>query len=125
MSWQKQGAMLDEGCRAEARAKSMQQEREEVCAAAASFPCLVENGETVKNSSQSQKKKWNFVDQTREETKHRTERCAEANKCRCMRCGKRKQVHEDARKMHRTKILVKNARKWRKSLGGRDLARRG
>ena len=52
----KAGAMLDEGCRAEARAKSMQQEREEVCAAAASFPCLVENGETVKNSSQSQKK---------------------------------------------------------------------
>ena len=41
----KAGAMLDEGFMAEARAKTMQQEREEVCAAlqyAASFHCLVE-----------------------------------------------------------------------------------
>ena len=45
MSWQKAGAMLDEGFVAEARAETMQQEREEVFAAwqnAASFHCLVE-----------------------------------------------------------------------------------
>ena len=41
-----------------------------------------------------------------EETKHRTEWCAEADGYRRMRCG-RKQIHEDARKMYRTKILVK------------------
>ena len=29
-----------------------------------------------------------FVDQKKEETKHRTEWCAEAEKYRCMRCGK-------------------------------------
>ena len=42
---QKEGAMLDEGFMAEARAKTMQQEREEVYVAlqhAASFHCLVE-----------------------------------------------------------------------------------
>ena len=41
----KAGAMLDEGCMAEARAKTVQQESEEVYAAlqyAASFHCLVE-----------------------------------------------------------------------------------
>ena len=41
----KAGAMLDEGFMAEARAKTMQQEREEVYAAlqyAGSFHCLVE-----------------------------------------------------------------------------------
>ena len=43
--WAKKRAMLDEGFMAEARAKTMQQEREEVYAAvqyAASFHCLVE-----------------------------------------------------------------------------------
>ena len=45
MTWQKQCAMLDEGFMAEARAKTMQQEREEVYVAlqyAASCHCLVE-----------------------------------------------------------------------------------
>ena len=35
------------------------------------------------------KEKWTFVDQKREETKHRTEWCAEANKYRCMRFWKK------------------------------------
>ena len=34
------------------------------------------------------KEKWTFVDQRREETKHRMEWSAEANKYRCMRCGR-------------------------------------
>ena len=46
MTWQKKaGATLDEGYMAEAKAETMQQEREEVCAAlqyAASFHCRVE-----------------------------------------------------------------------------------
>ena len=38
---------------------------------------------------------------------------------------KRKQIHEHARKMHRTKIIIKNVVKWRRShLGGHDLVRR-
>ena len=45
MSWQKEGALQDTGFMAEARPETMQQEREELCAAlqyAASFHCLVE-----------------------------------------------------------------------------------
>ena len=34
------------------------------------------------------KEKLIFVDEKREETKHRTEWCAEANTYRCMRCGR-------------------------------------
>ena len=38
---------------------------------------------------------------------------------------KRQQVHEDARKMHRTKILVTNVGKWRKlHVGGHDLGKK-
>ena len=34
------------------------------------------------------KEKWIFVDKKSEETKHRTEWCAEADRYRCMRCGR-------------------------------------
>ena len=55
----KEGAMLDEGFMAEARAKTVQQEREEMYAAlqyAASFFIVWQrNGRIVKSSSQSQK----------------------------------------------------------------------
>ena len=51
--------------------------------------------------------------------------CAETNEYRCMRCGKRQQIREHARKMHRTKISVTKFGKWRKRhLGGDDLVRR-
>ena len=86
----KEGAMLDEGgFMAKMRAKTVQQEREEVYAAlqyAASFQCLVEEWKDCEEHKPKPEEKWNFVDQKREETKHRTEWCAEANKCRCMRC---------------------------------------
>ena len=50
--------MLDEGFMAEARVKTVQQEREEVYAALqyAAFTVWWRNGKTVKNSSQSQNK---------------------------------------------------------------------
>ena len=79
----KAGAMLDEGFMAERRAKTAQQERGEVHAAlqfAASFRCLVERMETTEELKPKPKQKWIFVDKKREETKHRTEWCAEANK---------------------------------------------
>ena len=54
----KAGAMLDEGFMAEARAKTMQQEREEMFSALqyAAFTAWWENGKIVKNSSLSRKK---------------------------------------------------------------------
>ena len=66
------GAMLDEGFMAEARAKTMQQERKEVYAAlqyAASshFGGRWQDCEELKPKT---KEKWNFVDEKREETKH-------------------------------------------------------
>ena len=79
----KAGAMLDEGFIAEARAETMQQEREEVHAAlqyAASFHCLVEQWKGCEELKPKPKEKWVFVDKKGEETKHRTEWCAEADK---------------------------------------------
>ena len=77
---------------------------------AAIFHCLVEEWKDCEELKPKPKEKWIFVDKKREDTKHRTEWCAEANKYRCM--WKRQQVHEDARKMHRTTILVGNMGKW-------------
>ena len=77
------GAMLDEGFMTQARAKTSQ-EREEVRAACTAW---WRNEKIVKSSSRSQKEKWIFVDKKRDDTKHRTEWCADANKYRCMRCG--------------------------------------
>ena len=87
----KAGAMFDEGFMAEARAKTLQQEREEVYAAlqhAASCHCVVEEWKDCEELKPKPKEKWNIVDEKWEETKHRTEWCADANKCRCMRCGR-------------------------------------
>ena len=95
----------DEGFMAEARAKTVQQEREEVYAAlqyAASFHCLVERWKDCEELKPKPKEKWIFVDRKKEETKHRTAWCADTNKCRCMRC----KIHEDARKCHPTNILI-------------------
>ena len=65
--------------------------QEEVYAAlqfAASFHCLVEEWKDCEVLKPKPKEKWIIVDKKREETKHRTEWCAETNKCRCMRCGR-------------------------------------
>ena len=63
-------AMLDEGFMAEGRAKTMQQEREEVYVAlqyAASFHCLVEEWKDCEDLQAKPKEKWIFVDQKSEE----------------------------------------------------------
>ena len=83
--------MVDEGSMAVARAETMQQEREVVYAAlqyAASFHCLVEERKDCEELKPKPKEKWRFLDQKREDTKHRTEWFAQANKYRCMRCGR-------------------------------------
>ena len=65
----KEGATLDEGFMVEARAKTMQQEREEVYAAlqhAASFHCLVEKWKRCGEFKPKSKEKWIFVDKKKE-----------------------------------------------------------
>ena len=82
--------MSDEGFMAEARANTMQQQREEVHAAlqyTARFHWLVKEWEDCDELKPEPKEKWTFVDQKKEETKHRAEWCSEANKHRCMSCG--------------------------------------
>ena len=87
----KAGAMLDEGFMAEARAETMQQEREEVYAAlqyAASFHCLVEQWKDCEELRPKPNEKWVFVEKKSENIKHRTEWCAEADRYRRVRCGR-------------------------------------
>ena len=90
----KEGATRDEGFMARTRAKTVQQEREKRCAQPyrmqSAFTVLVE----VKNLSPKPQEKWIFVDKRREGIKHRTEWCATGDKYRCMRCGKKQQIHE-------------------------------
>ena len=72
----KAGAILNQGFMAEARAKTMQQEREEVYVAlqyAARFNCLVEQWKDCEDAMLKPKEKWIFVDKKSEATKHRTE----------------------------------------------------
>ena len=60
----KEGALLDGGFMAEARAKTMQQEREEVYAAlqsAASFHCFVEEWKDCEELKLKPKEKWIIV----------------------------------------------------------------
>ena len=122
----KEGAMLDEGFMAGARAKTVQQEREEVYAAlqcAARFHCLIEQQKDCEELKPKPKEKWIFVDKKSEETKHRTEWCAEANKYRCMRCGKSSKHMKMPGKCAVPKILSKkNGAK--RHLGGHGLVRR-
>ena len=105
----KAGAILDGGFMAEARAETLKKEGEEVYAAlqyAASFHCLVEEWKECEELKTTPKEKWTFVDQKMEETKHRTEWCAEASRYRCTRCGKSSKHMKMPGKMCRTKNAV-------------------
>ena len=122
----KAGAMLDEGFTTEASSETVQQERVEVHAAlqcAASFHCLVEQWKDCEELKPKPKEKWIFVDEKSEETKRRAEWCAEADKCRCMRCGST--FIKMSGKCTGPKFLSKSLEKWgRRHLGGHDLVRR-
>ena len=83
--------MLDERFMAEARAETIKQEREEVYAAlqyAASFHCSAEEWKDCEKLRPKPKEKWDFVEKKSENMKHRTEWFAEADRYRCMRCGR-------------------------------------
>ena len=107
---------------AEARAETMQQEREEVYAAlqyAASFHCFVEEWKDCEELKAKPKEKWIFVDQKRE-TKHRTEWCAETDRYRCMRCGRGSKYIKMPRKCTGPKFLSKKFGKMEKASFGRS-----
>ena len=119
----KEGALLVKGFMAEARAETMQQEREEVYAAlhcAASFHCLVERWKDCEELQPKQKEKLIFVDQKREETKHRTEWCAEADRYRCMRCGRGGKHMKMPGKCTGPKFLSKKFEKMERASFGRS-----
>ena len=114
----KAGAMLDEGFLAEARAETLKKEREEevyvALQYAASFHCLVEELKDCEELRPKPKERWIFVDKRRERMKHRTEWCAEADRYRCMRCGRGSKY---------MKMDQNSCRKdWK--MGGHDLDRR-
>ena len=93
----------------------MQQEREEIYAAlhaASFFHCLVEEWKDCEELKPKPKEQWIFVDKKSEETKHRTEWCAEANKYRCMRCGRGSKCMKMSVKCTGPKYLSENLGKW-------------
>ena len=55
---------------------------------AASFHCVVEQWKDCEELKPKPKDKWSFVDKSSEGMKHQTEWCAEADRYRCMRCGR-------------------------------------
>ena len=124
----KDAAMWDEGFVAQARTGTIQQEREEVYAAlqyAASFHCLVEEWKDCEELVPQPKEQWIFVDRRGEETKHRTEWCAQAKKHRCIRCERSSKHMKMQGKCGGPKYLSKNLGRWRKRhMGGHDLVRR-
>ena len=87
---------------------------------AASFRSLVEEWKDCEELTPKPKEKWTFVDQKREETKHRTEWRAEAGWYRCMRCVRGRKYKKMPGKWHRTNILVKIFGKWGKASFGRS-----
>ena len=114
------GAMLGEGFMAQTRAKTVQQERVGVCAAlqyAASFHCLVEEWKDCEELKPQPKEKWASVDKKREETKHRTEWCAEAEKYRCMRCERGSKYMKMKGKCTRQKHLSIFWKLWKATFG--------
>ena len=111
----KGGALLDGWFLAETRAVTMQQEREEVYAAlqyAASFHCLVEQWKECEELKPEPKEKLIFVDQKREELKHRTEWCAEADRYRCMRWRRGSKYLKMTGKCTGPRFLSKSLEKW-------------
>ena len=75
----REGAMMDGGVMAQVRASTVQQEREDVCAAlqyAASLHCLVEGWRDGEELKPKPKEKWTLVNKKGEVRKHRTEWCA-------------------------------------------------
>ena len=109
------GAKLDEGFMAEVRADTLKQGKEEVYVAlqyAASFHCLVEQWKDCEELKPKPKEKLIFVHTRSGGMKHRTEWCAEANRHRCMRCGRGSKYMKMPGRCNEPKFLSKSLKKW-------------
>ena len=73
---------------------------------AASSHCLMEEWKDCGELKPKPKEKWTFVDQKREETKHRTDWCAEGQQVSMHEEIEKLQTPKDVRKLRRTKIIV-------------------
>ena len=73
----------------------------------------------MKSAGPSRKKSGSSWKRKSENTRHRTEWCADADKYR-YEMWKRKQIHKDGGKMYRTKILFKKLGKMEKAPFGRS-----
>ena len=118
VSWQKQEQCWTKNLWAEARAetKKQEREREEVHVAlqhAAGFHCLEERKD-CEELKPKPKEKWIFVNKKSEGAKHRTAWVS------MYEMWKRKQIHEDARNMYRTKIPGKKFGKMVTAPSGRS-----
>ena len=88
---------------------------------AASFHCLVEEWKDCAELKPKPNGKWSLIDKkVSEGMKHRTEWCAEADGYRCMTCGRESKIHEDARTLYWTKIIVKKFGKMEEAPSGRS-----
>ena len=99
--------MLDVGFMAQARASTVQQEREDVDAAlqyAASFHLLGE-WKDCEELKPTPKEKWIFKDKQREGAKASDAWCVTTLKYRCTRCGKSSKKHEDAMNRCGTEVV--------------------
>ena len=91
MTWQRQEqCWTKDSWRKRQQRQSSKREKKctQPCGYAASFHWLVEEWKDCEELTLKPKAKWNYVDQKSVETKHRTEWRAEADKYRCMRCGR-------------------------------------
>ena len=120
----KAGAMMDEGFVAEARVATVKQERERRCTQRCSVRLASvawwRNGRTVRSSSRSRQKSgllWTRKERKRERGSQQASMCE---------MWKRKQIHEDARKLHPDHHSCHFGGKMGKGrrLGGHDLVRR-
>ena len=93
---------------------------------AASFHCLVEEWKDCAELKPKPNGKWSLIDKkVSEGMKHRTEWCAEADRYRCMTCGRESKYMKMPGRCTGPKLLSKSLGKWkRRHLGGHDLVRR-
>ena len=88
----------------------MQQERGGACSfAVGSQLPLLSRTKDCEELKPKPKEKWIFVYEKSEETKHRTECFAEADRYRCMRCGKESKYMKMLGKCSGPKFLSKNS----------------
>ena len=109
----KAGAMLDEGFMAEARGETSKQEREAVYVAlqyAAIFHFLVEEWKDCEELRPKPKERVNFFYKMSEGMKHRTEWSAEADRYRCMRCGRGSNYIKMPGRCTGPKVLIKKGK---------------